>query len=115
MRATLLGCSSSPERTLAESSQVPATRQNDKAVHQDSGLNEPSQVMISFLEGASGGCALRRATAIVGFGALWRRQRRFFQRLAYSLAADGHEVTRSRFMVRHSTRLKTTRNFFSKE
>ena len=67
MRATLLGCSSSPERMLAESSQVPRTRQNDEALHLESRLTEPSQVIISFLEGASGGCAVRRATAILGF------------------------------------------------
>ena len=67
MRATLLGCSSSPERMLAESSQVPITRQNDEALHLESGLTEPSQVIMSFLEGASGGCAVRRATAILGF------------------------------------------------
>ena len=70
-RATLLGCSSSPERTLAESSQVPTTRQLDEAINVEAGLDRPSQVIISFLEGAKGGCALRRATAILVFVACW--------------------------------------------
>ena len=88
MRATLLGCSSSPERTLAESSQVPGIRQIDEAVNINSGLDRPSQVIISFLEEANGGCALRRAKAILDFVAYWRGNFTSFRVLLYSLGAD---------------------------
>ena len=108
IRATLLGCSSSPARTLAESSHVPGIGQIDEAVSIDLGWDRPSQVIMSFLEGANGGWVFRRATAILVFVACWRRKHESLRDLHCSLDADEGNFTRSRFYItQHTTRAQT--------
>ena len=65
----------------------------------------PSQVIISFLEGANGGWAFRRATAILVSVAYWRRNHESLRIWLCSLGADEHNITQSRFyIIQHPTR-----------